>query len=67
MEYAADASSKAAVAQLIRVLAREWVPNNILINAIGEELIGTILLLLKKGGAFITGQTIYVDGGRTLV
>ena len=101
LEYAAYASSKAAVAQLIRVLARKWAPNNILINAIGpalidtamtreylsdpdffknalsvipmgrlgqpEELIGTILLLLKKGGAFITGQTIYVDGGRTFV
>jgi NAD(P)-dependent dehydrogenase (short-subunit alcohol dehydrogenase family) len=101
LEYAAYASSKAAVAQLIKVLAREWAPNNILINAIGpalidtamtrkylsdpnflknalsmipmgrlgqpEELIGTVLLLLGRGGAFITGQTIYVDGGRTLV
>ena len=89
------------MAQLIKVLAREWAPNNILINAIGpalidtamtrkylsdpnflknalsmipmgrlgqpEELIGTVLLLLGRGGAFITGQTIYVDGGRTLV
>jgi hypothetical protein len=27
----------------------------------------TIILLLAEGGAFITGQTIYVDGGRTLV
>jgi NAD(P)-dependent dehydrogenase (short-subunit alcohol dehydrogenase family) len=32
-----------------------------------EDLIGAVLLLLGKGGAFITGQTIYVDGGRTLV
>ncbi len=100
-EYAAYASSKAALAQLVRVLAREWAPRNILINAIGpaltetaltqeylsdpafrenavsaipmgrlgtpEDLIGTVLLLLTPGGAFITGQTIYVDGGRTLV
>jgi len=99
--YAAYASSKAALAQLVRVLAREWAPANILVNAIGpaltetlltkdylsdptfrknaismipmgrlgepEDLIGTTLLLLAQGGAFITGQTIYVDGGRTLV
>jgi len=32
-----------------------------------EDLIGPALLLLGPGGAFITGQTIYVDGGRTLV
>lgn len=32
-----------------------------------KDLIGTIILLLSPGGAFITGQTIYVDGGRTLV
>lgn len=100
-EYSAYASSKAALAQLVKVLAREWAPRNILVNAIGpaltetsltrdyladltirknvvsvipmgrlgepEDLIGTVLLLLGKGGSFITGQTIYVDGGRTLV
>jgi len=100
-EYAAYASSKAGLAQLIRVLAREWAPKNILVNAIGpaltetpltadylseptfrrhaiaaipmgrlgeaDDLTGTLLLLLSPGGGFITGQTIYVDGGRTLV
>ena len=99
--YAAYASSKAGLAHLVRVLAREWAPRNILVNAIGpaltetplteaylsdaefrrnavsaipmgrlgeaEDLIGTLLLLLSPGGSFITGQTIYVDGGRTLV
>jgi len=100
-EYAAYASSKAGLAQMVRVLAREWAPQNILVNAIGPaltetpltrdyladpgfrskaiaaipmgrlgeaaDLIGTLLLLLSAGGSFITGQTIYVDGGRTLV
>lgn len=100
-EYAAYASSKAGLAQMIRVLAREWAPKNILVNAIGpaltetplthdylanpdfrgnaisaipmgrlgeaDDLIGALLLLLSPAGGFITGQTIYVDGGRTLV
>jgi len=100
-QYAAYASSKAALSQLVRVLAREWAPRNITVNAIGpamtatpltagyladpefkekalavipmgrlgepEDLLGTVVLLLAAGGAFITGQTIYVDGGRTLV
>lgn len=100
-EYAAYAASKAGLAQMVRVLAREWAPKDILINAIGpaltetpltrdylsdpgfrsraiaaipmgrlgeaDDLVGTLLLLLAPGGGFITGQTIYVDGGRTLV
>jgi NAD(P)-dependent dehydrogenase (short-subunit alcohol dehydrogenase family) len=31
------------------------------------DLLGAVILLLSPAGAFITGQTIYVDGGRTLV
>jgi len=99
--YAAYASSKAALSQLVRVLAREWATRTITVNAIGpamtatpltaeylsdpefkekavsvipmgrlgepEDLLGAVVLLLAAGGAFITGQTIYVDGGRTLV
>jgi NAD(P)-dependent dehydrogenase (short-subunit alcohol dehydrogenase family) len=99
--YAAYASSKAALSQLVRVLAREWAPNGISVNAIGpamtetgmtagylsdpefrnqalsaipmgrfgtpEDLVGLLVLLLARAGAFITGQTIFVDGGRTLV
>jgi len=99
--YAAYASSKAGLSQLVRVLAREWAVRNILVNAIGpalietpltreylaqpdfreaatsqiplgrlgvpEDIVGPLLLLLGQGGAFITGQTIYVDGGRTVV
>ena len=100
-EYAAYASSKAALSQMVKVLGREWAPRNILVNAIGpaltetrltcdylsdedfrhkavsvipmgrlgevEDLLGAVVLLLSPAGKFITGQTIYVDGGRTLV
>ncbi len=99
--YAAYASSKAALAQMVKVLGREWAPRNILVNAIGpaltetglthdylsdagfrhnaisaipmgrlgeaDDLFGTVILLLSRAGGFITGQTVYVDGGRTLV
>ena len=99
--YAAYAGSKGGLAQIVRVLGREWGPHGITVNAIGpaltdtaltheylsdpafrkkaisdipmgrlgepEDLIGAALLLLGPGGGFITGQTIYVDGGRTLV
>lgn len=99
--YAAYAASKAALAQLVRVLAREWAPRGIRVNAIGpalvdteltaghladpafraaalaqipmgrfglpEDLFAMTLALMGPGGRFTTGQTIYVDGGRTLV
>jgi NAD(P)-dependent dehydrogenase (short-subunit alcohol dehydrogenase family) len=42
-EYAAYASSKAGLAQMVRVLAREWAPQNILVNAIGPALTETPL------------------------
>ncbi len=99
--YAAYASSKGALAQLIRVLAREWAADRITVNGIGpaltetplthdylgnpefrskaievipmgrlgrpEDIVAMTLLLLAPGGAFVTGQIICVDGGRTLV
>jgi NAD(P)-dependent dehydrogenase (short-subunit alcohol dehydrogenase family) len=101
INYAAYATSKAALSQLIRVLAREWAALGITVNAIApamtetgmtgkylsdpsfrdqalasiplgrlgtpEDLFGVLILLLSAAGAFITGQTIYVDGGRTLI
>lgn len=99
--YAAYASSKAAISHLVRVLAREWAPRNIRVNALGPamtetpltaphlsdaafqeqalaviplgrfglpaDLLAPMLMLLGSGGGFVTGQTIYIDGGRTLV
>ena len=99
--YAAYAASKAALAQLVKVIAREWAADGIRVNAIGpalvetpltadylsdaefranaidsipmkrlarvEDLYGAVLLLSSTASEFITGQTIYVDGGRTLV
>lgn len=99
--YAAYASSKAALSDLVRVLAWEWAEFGIRVNALGpamtetplnieylanpeyrkkafsviplgrfgvsEDLFDPALLLISQGGRFITGQTLYVDGGRTLV
>lgn len=100
--YAAYSSSKAALSQLVKILALEWAGQGITVNAIGpamtptplterqlladqdsreralgkipmgrfgtpEDLLGVTLLLASAAGAFITGQTIFVDGGRTLV
>ncbi len=99
--YAAYAASKAGVSQLTRVLALEWAPFGVTVNAIGpamtptplttefladrerheaalaqiplgrfgtpDDLIGVAVLLASDGGSFITGQTIFVDGGRTLL
>jgi NAD(P)-dependent dehydrogenase (short-subunit alcohol dehydrogenase family) len=98
--YAAYATSKAAVAQLIRVLAVEWASYGVTVNAIGpaviptplaapivddaqqraialaripmgrfgtpDDLFGAAIFLLSPAAAFVTGQIIFVDGGRTV-
>lgn len=90
-------ASKAAVINLTRSLALEWVRHGIQVNAIGpayietelnreelsnpkirakligktpmkrlgepEEIAGAVILLASNAGSFITGQTIYIDGG----
>lgn len=98
--YAAYAASKAAVAHLTRVLAVEWAPHGVTVNAIGpaaiptplsqpifaderqrhaalaripmgrfgtpEDIVGAAVFLLSPAGAFVTGQILFVDGGRTV-
>jgi NAD(P)-dependent dehydrogenase (short-subunit alcohol dehydrogenase family) len=91
-------SSKAAVANLTRMLAYEWAKHGINVNAIGpsviftpgmraalppevlagatalhplgrvaepEELMGTCIYLASSASDYMTGQVVYVDGGRS--
>jgi NAD(P)-dependent dehydrogenase (short-subunit alcohol dehydrogenase family) len=96
----AYASSKGGVDQMTKVMAIEWAPKGVRVNAIGPtyfetelvtqirndperfkfinertpmgrwgylpELEGTVIFLASKASDFITGQTIYVDGGWTI-
>lgn len=94
---AAYCASKGGVTQLTKVLAMEWAPHGVRVNAIGpgfirtpliepllaspgfeervktlvpcqrvgetRDLVGMVLLLCSRAADYITGQTIYVDGG----
>ncbi|MEJ5376153.1 MAG: glucose 1-dehydrogenase [bacterium] len=96
----AYASSKGGVIQMTKVMALEWAPYHINVNAIAptyfetplvaalkndperyrfivertpmgrwgqpEELEGIVVFLASRASDFITGQTIFVDGGWTV-
>jgi NAD(P)-dependent dehydrogenase (short-subunit alcohol dehydrogenase family) len=96
----AYASSKGGVDQMTKVMAIEWAPKGVRVNAIGPtyfetdlvaqirndperfkfinertpmgrwgylpELEGIVIFLASPASDFITGQTIYVDGGWTV-
>jgi gluconate 5-dehydrogenase len=95
------AASKGGVNQMMRVMAREWAPHGVTVNAVAPgyietgltaaylakpgmresmeelvpagrlgvpaDLVGPVLLLCSDRSAFVTGQVLYIDGGRTLV
>jgi gluconate 5-dehydrogenase len=99
--HAPYAATKGGVNQLLRVMAREWAPHGVTVNAVApgytetdltrdylagpgmrdsmealvpagrlgrpEDLTGPVLFLASAEAAFVTGQVLYVDGGRTLV
>ncbi|WP_329131296.1 SDR family NAD(P)-dependent oxidoreductase [Streptomyces sp. NBC_00670] len=99
--HAPYAATKGGINQLLRVMAREWAPHGVTVNAIApgytetdltrgylarpgmrasleelvpagrlgtpEDLVGPALFLASAESAFVTGQVLYADGGRTLV
>ncbi|WP_296666053.1 SDR family oxidoreductase [Demequina sp.] len=100
-DHAPYAASKGGINQMMRVMAREWAPHGITVNAVGpgyvetdltrayldmddhraelealvpagrlgrpEEVADAVTFLLSDRAGFITGQCLYIDGGRTLV
>lgn len=96
---AAYAASKGGIAQLTRVLANEWAPHGVRVNAVApgyletgltreyladpyvrkgilakipmgrigepEDVVGAVLFLASDWARYITGEILFVDGGRT--
>jgi 2-deoxy-D-gluconate 3-dehydrogenase len=96
---AAYAASKGGVAQLTRVLANEWAPHGVRVNAVApgyletgltrdyladpavragilakipmgriggpEDVVGAVLFLASDWARYVTGEILFVDGGRT--
>jgi gluconate 5-dehydrogenase len=99
--HAPYSATKGGINQLMRVMAREWAPHGVTVNAVGPgyveteltrdyldrdghraqlealvpaqrlgrpvEVADAISFLLSDRAAFVTGQCLYIDGGRTLV
>jgi gluconate 5-dehydrogenase len=96
-----DAATKGGMNQMLRVMAREWAPHGVTVNAVApgyietdltkdyldqennrdqlaalvptarlgrpEEVADAVTFLASDRAGFITGQILYVDGGRVLV
>lgn len=99
--HAPYAATKGGMNQMLRVMAREWAPSGVTVNAVApgyietdltkdyldqdnnresleslvparrlgrpEEVADAVTFLASDRAAFITGQILYVDGGRVLV
>ncbi len=99
--HAPYAATKGGMNQMLRVMAREWAPHGVTVNAVApgyiqtdltkayldkgnnresletlvpaerlgrpEEVADAVTFLASDRARFITGQVLYIDGGRTLV
>ena len=99
-ELSIYAAAKGGISQMTKVLAHEWAPFGIRVNAVApgyipttqtadilddkvkknellskiplgrfgkpEEIAAVVLFLASPGSSYITGQTLFVEGGRMI-